>query len=120
MIVLPLRQWQHDFGAYETQWQHGFGAYETQWQHGFGAYETGRATDVGPSRVETRADFTQFLTAVLADLRATGADEWENANLERFLDAFADARAADVPEQQQEDASWRLFAEIVQAAAGYE
>ena len=75
-------------------------------------------------RVESkRADFAHFVTAVLADLRATGAAEWENATLERFLEAFAafaDARVADVPEQQQEDASWRLFAVVVQAATGYE
>jgi hypothetical protein len=86
-------------------------------------YETGRAADVDPSRVDTREDFAHFLSAVLADFRATGASEWENGTLDRFLDAFAaftDARVVDVPEQQQEHASWRLFAEIVQAATGYE
>lgn len=78
---------------------------------------------VDPSGVETREDFAHFLSSVLSDFRATGAHEWENGTLERFLDglaAFADARVADVPEQQQEDASWRLFAEMVQAATGYE
>ena len=86
----------------------------------FGA---GRATDVDPSSVETRGDFANFLFAVLTDFRASGAAEWENGTLDRFLDAFSafvDARVVDVPEQEQEQASWRLFAEIVRAATGYE
>jgi hypothetical protein len=94
-----------------------------QCQHGSVTYETGRATDVDQSRVETREDFADFLSAVLADFRATGASEWENGTLDRFLDAFsafADGRVVDVPEQEQEQASWRLFAEIVRAATGYE
>ncbi len=92
-------------------------------QHGAVTFETGRATDVEPSRVETREDFARFLVAVLADFRATGASEWENGTLDRFLDAFAafaDTRVVDVPEQDQEHASWRLFAGMVQAATGYE
>jgi len=43
--------------------------------------------------------------------------------VDRFLDAFAafaDARLVGVPEHQQEHASWKLFAEMVQAATGYE
>jgi hypothetical protein len=86
-------------------------------------YQTGRATDVDPSRVKTRVDFADFLSAVLADFRATGASEWENGTLDRFLDAFAafaDARVVDVPDQQREHASWRLFAEMVHAATSYE
>ena len=85
--------------------------------------ETGQATDVDPSRVETREDFAHFLSALLADFRATGASEWENGTLDRFLDAFAafaGAQVVDVPERRQKHASWRLFAEIVQAATGYE
>jgi hypothetical protein len=84
---------------------------------------TGRAADVDPSFVETREDFAHFLSGLLADFRATGASEWENGTLDRFLDgfaAFAGARVVDVPERQQKQASWRLFAEIVQAATGYE
>jgi uncharacterized MAPEG superfamily protein len=92
-------------------------------QYGCVTYQTGRATHADPSRVETREDFAQFVAAVLADFQATGAAEWENGTLERFLDAFAayaDARVVDVPAQQQEHPSWRLFAEIVQAVTGYE
>ena len=86
-------------------------------------HETGRAADVEPSGVETRTDFAHFLAAVLADFRATGAAEWENGTLDRFLDAFAAfaaARVTGVPEQHQDHASWKVFAEIVQAATGYE
>jgi hypothetical protein len=86
-------------------------------------YETGRATDVDPNNVETRDDFARVLSAVLADFRSTGEAEWENGTLDRFLDglsAFADARVVEAPELDQEQASWRLFAEMVLAATGYE
>lgn len=86
-------------------------------------YETGRATDVDPSNVEARDDFARFLSAVLADFRSTGEAEWENGTLDRFLDglsAFAEARVIGAGEPDQEKASWRLFAEIVRAATGYE
>jgi hypothetical protein len=86
-------------------------------------YETGRATDVDPSNVETRDDFARFLSAVLADFRSTGEAEWENGTLDRFLDglsAFAEAGVGEAPEPDQEQASWRSFAEIVRAATGYE
>ena len=74
-----------------------------------------------PGSVELRGDFADFLSAVLSDFGATGACEWENGTLDRFLDAFsafAAARVVDMPDQ--EDASWRLFAQLVQAATGYE
>ncbi|WP_189078659.1 DUF7660 family protein [Mangrovihabitans endophyticus] len=86
-------------------------------------YETGRATDVNPSSVETRDDFARFLSGVLADFRSEGAAEWENGTLDRFLDgllAVAEARLVDASTQDQEQASWRLFAELIQGATGYE
>jgi hypothetical protein len=91
--------------------------------HGRVSYGTGRATSADPSNVETRDDLARFLSAVLADFRSTGAAEWENGTLERFLDglsAFTDARVSESPDIGQERASWRLFAEIVRAATGYE
>jgi hypothetical protein len=91
--------------------------------HGAVTYETGRATSVDPSNVETRDDFAHFLSAVLADFRSTGEAGWENDTLDRFLDglsAFAGARVVEAPELDQEQASWRLFAEIVRTATGYE
>lgn len=86
-------------------------------------YATGRLTTADPSGVRTRDDLAGFVEAMLADLRADGADEWENPTLERYFDAlagFADARIADEPIASQETASWRLFAEILAAATGYE
>jgi hypothetical protein len=86
-------------------------------------YETGRATHVDPSNVQTRDDFAGFVSAVLVDFRSTGKVEWENGSLDRFLDglsAFADTRLAEVSNLDQERPSWRLFAEIVWAATGYE
>jgi len=62
--------------------------------------------------VGSREDFTQFVEAALADLRATGALEWENGTLESFLDglvAVSDARVIDRDPAVQETASWRLF-----------
>ncbi|OJF10708.1 DUF7660 family protein [Couchioplanes caeruleus] len=76
-----------------------------------------------PSNVETRDDFARYLSAVLADFRSTGAADWENGTLDRFLDglsAYADARVAEAPDLERDQASWRLFAAMVQAATGYE
>lgn len=87
------------------------------------SFETGRATNVDPSTVTTRDDLARFLSAVLADFRSTGEAEWENGTLERFLDglsAYASTRVVDAPKIDQEQASWRSFAEIVRAATGYE
>jgi hypothetical protein len=91
--------------------------------HGAVNLETGRATAADPGKVETREDFARFLCAVLADFRSTGEAEWENGTLDRFLDgfsAFAGARVVEPSELDQEQASWRLFAEIVRVATGYE
>lgn len=86
-------------------------------------FETGRLTTGDPSSVGTRDDFAAFVEAVLADLRAGGADEWENGTLERFLDGLAAASYARVVDRDgdvQEVAEWKLFAELVAAATGYE
>lgn len=60
---------------------------------------------------------------MLADYTSSGASEWENGTLERFLDAlsaFAHARLVDVPDDDQKQATWQLFAEMVTAATCYE
>lgn len=87
------------------------------------SYETGRFTTADPAGVRSREDFAQFAEAVLADFRGSGSSEWENATLERFLDAlaaFSAARLVDRQVNEQEMPSWRVFAEIVAAATGYE
>ncbi|MEV6600126.1 hypothetical protein AB0M36_25225 [Actinoplanes sp. NPDC051346] len=68
-------------------------------------------------------DVARFFSAVLADFRSTGATDWENGTLDHFLDgltAYADARVAEAPDLDREQASWRLFAAMVQAATGHE
>jgi hypothetical protein len=84
-------------------------------------HETGRATTVDPSGVTSRDDFADFLQAVLQDYEATGRTEWENATLDRLLDALTAFSCARVDGQDdQETPSWRLFAEMIVAATGYE
>jgi len=84
-------------------------------------YETGRATTVDPSGVSSRDDFADLLQAVLQDYEGGGKLEWEKATLDRFLDgltAFSWARVAG--QADQETPTWRLFAEMIVAATGYE
>lgn len=84
-------------------------------------YETGRVTSVDPSDVTSRDDFADFLQAVLQDYESTGRTEWENATLHGLLDALTAFSWARVNGQaDQETASWRLFAEMIVAATGYE
>lgn len=86
------------------------------------AYETGRATRASPARVASRDDFASFVEVVLGDFEVGGgATEWQNATLADFLDGltmFAEARVVGV--EGQEEPSWRLFAEMIVAATGYE
>ncbi|QKE84646.1 hypothetical protein [Arthrobacter sp. NEB 688] len=85
-------------------------------------YETGRSTTADPASVTDRDSFGDFLEAVLGDLQVGGGElEWENSSLAAFLGAlaaFAEARV--VGRDDQDDASWRLFAEMIVAATGYE
>jgi hypothetical protein len=86
-------------------------------------HETGRRTNVDPAGVTTRDEFGDFLLGVLSDYRSSGASEWENGTLEWFLDglsAFAHARLVGVPDDDQKQATWQLFAEMIAAATGYE
>jgi len=88
-------------------------------------YETGRPTDVDPSNVATRGDAVIFVNHVLQDLRAH-PDSWENSTLDRFLEALAASlkgvefayrnRGEELPPQP----TWRLLAELLVMASGYE
>jgi hypothetical protein len=84
-------------------------------------FETGRFTTARTDGIRSRDDFAAFTEQLLADYRDAGCREWENATLERFLDAlaaFAGARLVD--EKDQESASWRVFGEMLVGATGYE
>lgn len=90
-------------------------------QHAAVGYETGRATTADPSEVNSRDDFADFLQAVLQDYEDTGRTEWENGTLDRLLDALTAFSSARVNGQgDQESPSWKLFAEMIVAATGYE
>ncbi|GAA4608169.1 hypothetical protein BJY16_006704 [Actinoplanes octamycinicus] len=76
--------------------------------------DTGRSTDADPSDVRTREDAVRVIEAMAADLRRH-PDAWENATLDRFLEALAA-----VVEDGTAEPSWRTFAELLVAASGYE
>ncbi|MEV0719322.1 hypothetical protein [Asanoa sp. NPDC050611] len=92
------------------------------------AFETGRFADVTPTEVErvtTNAQAAEIVQRMLTDLRAHPT-EWENHTLERFLDALAASlhdlgglyrnRGEDFPDQP----TWKMVAEAVVMASGYE
>jgi hypothetical protein len=83
-------------------------------------YETGRYADV-PERqldaVSSLADLAAVVTRMREDLLATGAEEWENRDLARFLDGLA-AVAEDWP--LEKEPTWAVFASLRVAATGYE
>ena len=86
-------------------------------------YETGRITTADPAAVTTRDQLAEFVRATLHDFRRSGDAEWENPTLDRFLAALAavvEARFVDEEAAAQEVATWRLVAELLAVATGYE
>ncbi|GHJ47422.1 hypothetical protein Cs7R123_47640 [Catellatospora sp. TT07R-123] len=69
--------------------------------------------------VASAADAAQITERMLADLRADPA-AWENGTLERFLEALACCLRANTGGPDPAVAEWRLFAEALVAATGYE
>jgi hypothetical protein len=89
-------------------------------------YDTGRFAQVADlDQVATHTDVAVVVEQMLADLRAHPA-EWENATLERFLDALATclealpARYTNRGEQLPDQPTWKLLAETLVTASGYE
>lgn len=88
-------------------------------------YETGRFAQVtGIEQVHTHTDVAAIFTQMLADLRAHPT-AWENATPDRFLDALAASLDA-LPGlyANRGDAlpntDWKIFAEALITASGYE
>lgn len=90
------------------------------------AYETGRFAEVSNlNLIKDRADAAGLVEEMLEDLREH-PDEWENPTLERFLEALAASLEAlprvylhrDEPFPTQP--TWKLFAEALVMASGYE
>lgn len=85
-----------------------------------GPYETGRFAAVPAHEVasaHTRDDVVRVVERMLDDLRAH-PDEWENATLPRFLDALA--ASLGVPDANRGEPTWRMPAEALIMASGYE
>jgi hypothetical protein len=96
-------------------------------------YRTGDATAPGsgePDVIAHVCNDSGGLLAVIATMRedfaATGAGEWENADLGRFLDGLAgfladlDGYFARRGQQVPDQPSWGLLAATLIAATGYE
>ncbi len=70
--------------------------------------------------VNSRVDLVHFVQALKLDL-AAGKGEWENATLEKYLDAMA-AWLEDMggrPDISRQN-PWQLFADILTASKTYE
>jgi hypothetical protein len=92
-----------------------------------GAYDTGRAARVSdPADAASRQELLAVIAAMREDFAASGAREWENADLGRFLDGLAgfladlDGYYASRGQQIPGQPSWGLLAAALVAATGYE
>jgi hypothetical protein len=89
------------------------------------AFETGRPAQVDATTVDSREDAVGVVLAMLNDLRKN-PDAWQNASLPDFLEALAaavedlDQTYADRGELLPDQPSWRLVAELLVRASGYE
>ncbi|MEU4426179.1 hypothetical protein AB0F81_36630 [Actinoplanes sp. NPDC024001] len=90
--------------------------------------DTGRFADVAEpdlARVQSHTDVARIVELMLADLRAH-PQAWENPTLERFLDALAaglddlGALHTNRGEAMPSEPSWKLLAECLVMATGYE
>jgi hypothetical protein len=91
-------------------------------------YETGRSANVSDddlAAVRSHDDVARIVDQMADDLQAH-PDEWDNATLERFLDALArsltglDGLYQNRGETLPSEPSWKLVAEVLVMASGYE
>lgn len=91
-------------------------------------YDTGRFADVPKSDIDLVAshiDAARIVERMLADSRAH-PQEWENATLERFLDALSrsirglDGLYLNRGELFPAQPTWKLVTEALMMASGYE
>jgi hypothetical protein len=91
-----------------------------------GPYDTGRFADVGDmDNVTTIKHAADVVRRMRIDL-LEHPNEWENSELERFLEALA-ASLEDIPkayanrdEQFPKEPTWRILTEVLVMATGYE
>lgn len=93
-----------------------------------GPYDTGRFADIGDfdlSAVTSSFDVAEVIRLMLNDLVGHPA-KWENATLERFLEALAaswealPAAYAHHGQQFPQVPTWKIVAEALVMASGYE
>lgn len=89
-------------------------------------YETGRFAEVsGLDRVTSHTDAARIVDEMLNDLRVHPT-EWENSSLANFLEALSASLEALPPlyanrgESFPDQPTWKLFAEALVMASGYE
>ncbi|RBY94805.1 hypothetical protein DQ244_05955 [Blastococcus sp. TBT05-19] len=83
-------------------------------------FATGRFAEVSPRQVaavRSAADFARLVTHMREDLGRSGKAEWENATLDRYLEALAAVAEDRGPEGRL---SWAELADLVVTATGYE
>ena len=75
--------------------------------------------------IQSREDFVRFTLSLIKDLKSN-PEQWENINLEDYLEAIA-AWATDMDssyinrgESVPKITDWKVFAEILWAASAYE
>jgi hypothetical protein len=90
-------------------------------------YRTGRAAHVSDlPQVRSREDALRIVGEMIADYEGTGAAEWENWTLARFLEAFGGflhdlhGYFANQGKQMPSQPDWALVATLLVAASGYE
>jgi len=75
--------------------------------------------------IATNKDLAEFINALRADL-LSNPDDWENANLERFLEAMAawvssmENAYKNTGREFPDQPSWKMVADILYAAKMYE
>ncbi len=67
------------------------------------------------NEIKTRKDFEKFLRLLIDDYR-NNKDSWENDRLDFYLEGLYGYNY----EAEEEEPSWKLFAEILLAAKVYE
>lgn len=90
-------------------------------------YRTGRTAQVSDLLdVRSRKDVLRVIREMIADYEQSGAAEWENGTLERFLEAFGgfindlDGYFANHGKPTPAQPDWALLALLLVAATGYE
>ena len=89
-------------------------------------WHTGRFANVeGEDQIATRTDVTAIIDQMVADLQLH-PDEWENRTLESFLEGLArslrdlNGLYANRGEKLPAQPSWKMLAEVLIMASGYE